>query len=133
MADLKQGLAPDERAALVSYAVFHWPGSNNYCGRPVFAQAVEPNTIGEAIDRTIAFETALTRKQMAEEQPATLAVRRAQRNQQLVDRFEELTLRRNMILGRTGRQAERESELRTIERDLDLVRQERAKLVKPLS
>ena len=128
LANLKQGLAPDERAALISYAIFHWPGSKNYCGRPVFAQAVEPTTIGEAIDRTIAFETALTRKQMAEAQPASLVASRAQRNQQLVDRFEELTLSRSMLLARPGARAERARELRAIQRQLESVRRERTKL-----
>lgn len=128
LADLKQGLAPEERAALVSYAVFHWPGSKNYCGRPVFAHAVEPTTVGEAIDRTIAFETALTRKQMAETQPASLAARRTQRDQQLVDRFEELTLRRSMVLSRPGARAERARELKAIERQLESFRLARTKL-----
>ena len=133
VADLKQGLAPQERAALISYAVFHWPGSKNYCGRPAFAQDVEPRTIGEAIDRTIAFEAALDRKRTAEAQPASLASRRAQQDRQLIDRFDDLTLRRDMILDRQGGQADRASELRKIEQQIESVRQERAKLAKPLS
>ena len=133
LAELKQGLAPDQRAALTSYAVFHWPGSKNYCGRPVFAQVVEPKTVGEAIDRTIAFEAALDRKRTVEAQPASPATERAQQDRQLIDRFDDLTLRRDMILGRQGGQADRASELRKIEQQIEFVRQERAKLAKPPS
>lgn len=129
---LRVGLAPGEGAALITYAAFHWPGSKNYCGRPIFAQVVEPKTVGEAIDRTIAFETALARKRMAETEPASLADRRAQRDQQLIDRFEELTLSRSMVLTRVERQAERASDLEAIERELETVRRERARLAKQL-
>ena len=130
---LRKGLAPGDGAALITYAAFHWPGSKNYCGRPVFAQAVEPKTVGEAIDRTIAFEAALDRKRTAEAQPASPASERAQQDRQLIDRFDDLTLRRDMILGRQGGQADRASELRKIEQQIEFVRQERAKLAKPPS
>ena len=133
LAELKQGLAPDQRAALIDYAIFHWPGSKSYCGRPAFARQDEPATIGEAIDRTMAFEAALTRKRLVEVQPASPVALRAQQAQQLVDRFEELTLRRSMILAQRGGQVERAGELKAIDRQLETVRRERAKLAEPLA
>ncbi|QGN56110.1 hypothetical protein [Novosphingobium sp. Gsoil 351] len=127
---LKEGLSPGEGTALITYAAFHWPGSKNYCGRPAFAQDIEPKTIGEAIDRTIAFETALTRKRMAEAKHATPASERAQQDKQLIDRFDDLTLRRDMILSRQGGRTDRAKELRKIEQQIESVRLERAKLAR---
>lgn len=130
LAELKEDLAPEEGAALTLYATFHWPGSKSYCGRPAFAQAVEPETIGDAIDRTIAFEAGLTRKRLAESQPASPESLHAQRDQQLIDRFEELALRRSVLLSRVHSQAARTGELSSIDRELESLRHERARLGK---
>lgn len=118
IAQVSEGLPRKQRAALATYALLHWPQSKAYCGRPVFKGAAEPRTVGEAIDKTIEFDTALARKRIEEQRPPSIFERRARDHQRLVDEFEELTLEREMLATEELPPVEKQKRLEELDRKL---------------
>lgn len=128
IAQASEGLPQQQRAALATFALLHWPESKAYCGRPVFKGAQQPRTIGEAIDKTLEFETALANKRIEETRPASGFERQAQHKQRLVDEFDLLTIERDMLVSAELPAAERERRARELDRKLADNRKARDKL-----
>lgn len=118
IARVGQGLPQNQRAALATFALLHWPESKAYCGRPVFKGAAQPSTIGEAIDKTLEFETALARKRSEEKQAASAFEQRAHRKQGLVNEFEQMMIEREMLASAALSPAERSHRIRELDRQL---------------
>lgn len=97
IAQVGKGLPQEQRAALATFALLHWPESKAYCGRPVFKGDAQPRTVGEAIDKTLEFETALARKRIEEKQAGSVFEQRAQRERRLVDEYEQMLIEREML------------------------------------
>lgn len=95
LASLQEALPPDDRAALGTYALLHWPKSKFYCGKPIGGQVKEARTVGEAIAITRAYEIALAEKVQAEKMAAGNLKQIKER--ELVTRMEQLVLERDML------------------------------------
>lgn len=133
IAQVSEGLPQKQRAALATFALLHWPESKAYCGRPVFKGAGQPNTVGEAIDKTIEFETALMRKRIEEKMPPSIFEQQTQYRRQLIDEFDQLTLERDMLTSRAMPAAEKESRIQEINRKLAENRETRDRLTETLA
>lgn len=129
IARLTQGLDQKDRAAFATYALLHWPESKAYCGRPMFADGARPATVGEAIERTRAFESALASKRAAERAPLPAFEQQAAYKKELVDEFDRLTLERDMLETSAIGAAERERQMKAIDRELAANRAARDKLL----
>lgn len=128
IARVSEGLTQQQRAALATFALLHWPESKAYCGRPVFKGASQPSTVGEAIDKTIEFETALARKRLEETQVGSVFERQAQLKRELVDQFDLLTIEREMLASAALSSVERDRRERELARQLADNRQARDRL-----
>lgn len=100
LAALQNALPQDDRAALGTYALLHWPKSKFYCGRPIGGRAAGADTVGEAIALTRAYETALELAQRSEAATASVAKQTEERT--LVTKMEQLVLERDMLFARAG-------------------------------
>lgn len=126
LATLQAALTPDDRAALGTYALLHWPKSKFYCGRPIGDRGVAAKTIGEAIDQTRAYEVALQRVQAAAQIADAAEPGAAQRA--LVTRMEALVLERDRLRSRIGPVADESPRGVAISQQLALIRAELEKL-----
>lgn len=93
-------LTADDRAALGTYALLHWPQSKFYCGEPIGGQASAAATIGEAIDQTRAYEEALERVQAKARMTAALAKQSEERA--LIAKLERVIFERDRLFSRLG-------------------------------
>ena len=128
IAQVSEGLPQKQRAALATFALLHWPESKAYCGRPVFKGAGQPNTVGEAIDKTIEFENALVRKRIEEKLPPSPFEQQLQYKRQLIDEFDLLTLERDMVASTDMPAAEKERRVQELNRKLAENRETRDRL-----
>lgn len=125
LAALQAALAPDDRGALGTYALLHWPKSKFYCGRPISGRGSMPTTIGEAIDQTRAYEARLA----AQTQERTAVAMTAQmREKSLIDRMEQLVLERDKLYGQLGPAADRTPQGAAIKNRLESMRGELGRL-----
>lgn len=131
LAELQQALPPDDRAALGTYALLHWPRSKFYCGQPIGGQGGVAATVGEAIDQTRAYEASLALAEAATRTNAALADRAEETG--LITRIEQLVLERDMLFGQLGpaarsnpRMLQIENDLAALRRDLETLRSGRA-------
>jgi len=129
--ELQDDLPTRERAALATYALLHWEGSKAYCGQPMF-RGPQPATIGEAIDKTITFEDDLAAKRAAEREPKSALELRVEKQRQLVDRFEELSLEITQLEDSPTTQRQKSVRLTELRKELTKNRRERAELDTPL-
>lgn len=97
IAQVSAGLPQNQRAAFATFALFHWPESKAYCGRSMFKGALQPDTVGEAIDKTMEFETALARKRTEEKRAGSGFEQLVARKQRLVNEFEQMMIEREML------------------------------------
>lgn len=118
LARLGKSLSVRERGALATYALLHWPGSKAFCGQPVFSGA-QPQTIGEAIDKTLQFEGDLAAKRAAERAPLSPVEQRAAEERALIDEFDQLTLDHDMLITSDLPPKELASKLREIDRKME--------------
>lgn len=119
IAQISKDLPQRERAAFATYALLHWPESKAYCGRPMFKGADQPLTVGEAVDKTMHFETALARKRIEEKKQApSIFERQAQEKKRLVDEFDQLTLERDMLASAAIPASEKDRRTRELDRKL---------------
>ncbi len=128
IARVSDGLPQAQRAAFATFALLHWPESKAYCGRPVFKGASQPKTVGEAVDKTMEFDTALARKRVEEQQPASIFEQQALHQEQLVEEFEQLTLERDMLVSEEMPKAEKEQRVRDLNRMLAKNREARDRI-----
>jgi hypothetical protein len=130
LAKLQQALPPDDRAALGTYALLHWPKSKFYCGKPIGGRAREAVTVGDAIAQSRAYEASVALAEASARTNAALAARSAETA--LVTQMEELVLERDMLFGRMGpsaassaRAVEIKAELAALRQELEQVRDRR--------
>lgn len=97
---LQDSLPQDDRAALGTYALLHWPKSKFYCGKPIGGRGALAATIGEAIDQTRAYEIALATARAEARTGAAFSAR--QQETELVTRMEQLVFERDLLYGRMG-------------------------------
>lgn len=128
IARVSKDLPQKQRAALATFALLHWPESRAYCGRPMFKGADQPDTVGEAIDKTIEFETSLARKRVEEKRPPSIFEQQAQYQRELVHEFEELTLEREMLNSTDLPAEDKRSRLQELDRRLANNRETRNRL-----
>lgn len=122
LAELQSTLPADDRAALGTYALLHWPKSKFYCGQPIGGGNAVASTVGEAIDQTRAYEKAL---EVAQAQTrASVAMSAKAEERALIDRLEHLVLERDMLFARMGSAAHDTPRGTAIERQLAEVREE---------
>lgn len=120
VASLRERLAPDDRAPFATYALLHWPGSRLYCGSPPNDGAGrEPETIGEAIEVTLAREEELEKARAAAVEPQTDFDHQRALETRAIDRVEELVLKRDMLATRLGPDASKSPEWKRLKRMLD--------------
>lgn len=125
LARLQADLPLDDRGVLATYALLHWPRSRFYCGEPIGGTRALPETIGEAIAQTRAYETALVAAK-ARQGGGTALSPALQRERAIVDRIDLLVLKRDMQRG--AMPAPPSSLSRDIERELAALRSELAQL-----
>jgi sirohydrochlorin ferrochelatase len=130
LAQLQQKLPLDERAALGTYALLHWPQSKFYCGRPIGGQGSVATTVGEAIDQTRAYEASLALARASASTNAALAIRSEETG--LITRIEQLVLERDMLFAQAGpaaastpRAADIKSEITALRLELEQLRARR--------
>lgn len=95
LAALQNAVPQDDRAALGTYALLHWPKSRFYCGKPIGGTNAEVTTVGEAIALTRAYEAALVRAQQRQEQTPAIALQTEERA--LITQIDELVLKRDRL------------------------------------
>lgn len=100
LAALQAALPQDDRAALGTYALLHWPKSRFYCGKPVGGRSPEAATVGEAIalTRTYERELELARRAVV----VTPGMARQTKERALITRIDHLVLERDMLFARNG-------------------------------
>lgn len=104
LAALQEALPPDDRAALGTYALLHWPKSKFFCGKPIGGSAATAQTVGEAIAQTKAYEAALALAQAKAPTTATLTPRAEETA--LITRMEQFVFERDTLYARMGPQAD---------------------------
>lgn len=129
---LGEHLSVRERGALATYALLHWPGSKAFCGQPVF-RGPQPQTVGEAIEKTLEFEDDLASKRAAERAPRSPIEQREWEERTLIDEFDQLTLDRDMLTTSELPKAELTKRLKEIDRKMEENRRARRELAaKPI-
>lgn len=63
----------------------------------MFKGALQPDTVGEAIDKTMEFETALARKRTEEKRAGSGFEQLVARKQRLVNEFEQMMIEHEML------------------------------------
>jgi hypothetical protein len=121
---------PDrERMAFTTYALLHWPGSKNYCGRPIGQSDRMANTVGEAVMQTLKFEADLTRTRLAAQAgPASQIDRLREQRTLLTDQIEALVLRRDVLRADLGAAVRMSSEAKRLEEEMRRLQARRANL-----
>lgn len=117
---LQNALPADDRAALGTYALLHWPRSRFYCGEPIGGSARVAKTVGEAIAVTRAYEKRLADLQTRES--ATAGVQRQTAERTLINRMDQLALDRDALYSMKGPAAASSARAAQIERDLSALR-----------
>lgn len=103
IAKLGAQLSPAERSALMMYAAIHSPGSAGFCGQPlVDAEGNEPETVGNAIDLTLASEARFRTASGEGFQRASPAEEISQQLDRLIDQRELVIHRQSMLLAEHG-------------------------------
>lgn len=120
LAALQNAVSQDDRAALGTYALLHWPKSKFYCGKPIGGSNAEVNTVGEAIALTRAYETALLLAK--HEQAQTPAVARQVEERAVITQIDELVLKRDLLRTRVGPKANETAGAAEINRQLARLR-----------
>lgn len=129
---LGEHLSVRERGALATYALLHWPGSKAFCGQPVF-RGPQPQTVGEAIEKTLEYESDLAAKRAAESAPRSPIEQREWEERTLIDEFDQLTLDRDMLTTSDLPKAELTKKLKEIDRKMEENRRARRELAaKPI-
>lgn len=100
LAALQDALPADDRAALGTYALLHWPKSRFFCGQPIGGRIATAATVGEAIALTQAYEAELAATQATKPKLAAQSVR--DEEAALVQQMERLVLERDMLYGEMG-------------------------------
>lgn len=129
IAQLSKDLPQKERAAFATYALLHWPESKAYCGRPMFSGGGRPATVGEAVDRTLEFESSLARKRAAEKEAPSVFEQRARHKQNLVDEFDRLTIERDKLTSEPRISAESKQRIEALDKEMEANRAARNRLV----
>lgn len=119
---IQEQIPRDQRGALATYALLHWPQSKFYCGRPVGPSGTVPRTVGDAIDMTLAFESDRERALAATRAPANAFDRLVERKQETITRIETLVLQRDMVRAKLGPSAASSAEYRAIAAKLETAR-----------
>lgn len=127
---LQKALPVDDRAALGTYALLHWPKSKFYCGQPIGGRVATADTVGEAIALTKAYEAELAKA--ASQSPSKVVMAADAREGELIQKMERLVLERDMLYGQLGpvaaaatpRGAEITKQLDLMRAELDGIRSE---------
>lgn len=122
LASLQAALSPDDRAAIGTYALLHWPKSKFYCGEPIGGDRTVAATVGEAIEQTRAYEAKLALAQATANQTAAASAQDQQKL--LIDQMERLVLQRDMLFGKLGPNAQSSLEAHEIKTRLAILRSE---------
>lgn len=125
---LKGKLAPEQQTALATYALLHWPESKFYCGKAIDPSLKSPETVGEAIDQTLAYEARRTAQVAASRRETSPLDEALEEQAQLIARIDSLALRRDILNSRLGPASPTSEEYKTIERDMAATRQTLAKV-----
>lgn len=123
LAALQNALPLDERGALGTYALLHWPKSRYYCGKPPGRRGRVPITIGDAIDLTRAYEAELEFAQAATPIASSQSIGTS-REAMLIDRIEQLVLQRDRLYLRTGAAGDAAPQATQINDELNAIREE---------
>ncbi|MGX7953809.1 hypothetical protein ACWPM1_14755 [Tsuneonella sp. HG249] len=126
VAAIGRQLPAREQTAFLTYALVHWPGSKSFCGKPMKVAGLAPATVGEAIAETIAFEAKLAVTRREATRPLAGVARAVERNRMLLDRYEELLLRRQMLA--TGDTPGRDAALGALDREIEQIKNRRGQL-----
>ena len=112
---LARDLGPTDRAALITYAAIHDPGSTHFCGeRLADTRGEEPKTIGEAIDLTLE-RAALTRARARTQTSETPAELIGKRLEDVVFERDMVSDRESFLLADHGLAAKQLPEWRSLE------------------
>lgn len=126
LARLQQALPPDDRAALGTYALLHWPKSKFYCGKPIGGKGAVAATVGQAIDQTRSYEASLALADASARTNAALAARSEETS--LITRMEQLVLERDMLFARFGARAGDTARAKEIDDELAVLRNQLAQV-----
>lgn len=123
---LQAALPLDDRGALGTYALLHWPKSRFYCGRPADPSSRPAQTVGEAIEQTRLYE-AQYRLAVAKTPVSAKRDDRASRDRDLVFQIEQLVTERDMLRSRktseaTTRTAEIDNQISKLRVELGALR-----------
>ena len=101
LALLQKQLPQNDRAALGTYALLHWPKSKFYCGEAIGGSRALAAAVGQAIDQTRAYEANLQLAQ-AKVQSGAVELGGQTADKQLVTRIEQLVYERDMLYAQMG-------------------------------
>ena len=128
VAAIGRHLGVRERTAFTTYALVHWPGSKFYCGSPLRLSASPPRTVGEAIESTLRFEERLAARRSEERDEKTRSVRLEKQDRKLIDRYEALLLKRQMLATAAETNVGDRAEIAAINDQMDRLQHERRQL-----
>ena len=127
VSEIARQLPDRERIAFTTYALLHWPGSKNYCGRPIGQSDRAAKTVREAIAQTLNFEADLARtRQASQAGPTSQSGRLRERQTLLTDQIELLVLKRDALYARLGTAARTSREVTLLEQELQQLKARRA-------
>lgn len=127
VSEIARQLPDGERAAFTTYALLHWPGSKNYCGRPAWQADRAADTVGEAVARTLRFEADLARtRQASQAGPASSGERLREKRTALTDQIEQLVLERDALYTRLGAAARTSPEAELLQQEMRQLQARRA-------
>ncbi len=122
-------LPDDERVAFTTYAVLHWPGSKNYCGRPIGQSHGSATTVGQAVTQTLQSEADMAKAlQELNKGPPSEIEGMLEQQALLTDRIEGLVQKRDMLYVRLGAAARTSADARLLEREMQELQAQRATL-----
>jgi hypothetical protein len=105
--ELGQTLTREERAALATYSIAHWPDAPGYCGEVLAnKQGQTPQTIGEAITMTQAREAERAERLAAAALPKTPIDKLLAEKHQLTGQQEQLYIQMELLESAHGAAAQ---------------------------
>lgn len=129
VSQIARRLPERERVAFTTYALLHWPGSKNYCGRPIGHLGRAATTVGQAVTQTLKAEADLDKvlKELHAGPSSEIETMR-ERQALLTDQIEELVQKRDILYASLGAAAQTSDDAKLLEEQMQELQARRATL-----
>lgn len=129
VADFSAGLPAQDRAALATYIIAHWPASPNFCGEVLIdEEGRQPTTIGEAISMTKVREEQRQARIAEAQRPKTAIEQLIDRKNYMSAEIDKLIFRRTYLLTKYGNESANPEEFQSIAEQIASAQDEIKKL-----